>query len=766
MDIGALLLYLALILALGSGFFAFLQLISHKKGDSSRMDVFGYYSKLTAILLFITVTVTLLLLYIYFITSNMDIRYVWDYSTTKAPLEYKMSGVLAGIPGSLLFWIWCIVLPWFVEEIIDLKTPKNQVLMALTRAIMMIISIIFISFLITRDLFAPTSQADLVAFPDGYGLNPLLQTPLMVIHPPIVFLAYGFVVICMAASMAYLLVNDKQWVKISISWSRWAWLFLTLGIGVGGLWAYVVLGWGGYWAWDPVETSSFLPWILLTAFLHAQLMYKRKGDYEYAAPALGIYTFVLVIFATFTTRAGGIWQSVHAFEAADVETDAFVRFTNALNQDVIIMGYFVLMVGLAVIGALLLIWALIKRGGLEEDDYHDDEKGILETLITDKNLMFASLILFTISTIVTLFLLILSVNGADRNQFDTKVGFIAMVGMIFLAVCLIWKHLGLRVTFFALICTGVVSMVLIFLNPDHFIVAATMPILVMATVASIYKIVRSINRKSLRGSLNGIAPHLAHLGIVFIMMGFVGSNFLNTQEDVTLDMGGQAQKIGDYDLKMVEGAYDPFESEFVKIEISKDGELIGYAEPGYVMIYKYLGDLDSDLKIDLSSGFITLDLNLIFEENGWFISNNAQVFQINQDRWIIQDSFSEYYRVYKIEDSQTHLEVFSFPQMRSEIDVENTPYEDIYFTYNRSSVSGTRVLSVSLIVKTLPLINLLWAGMWLLAIGIVMRLFVDYTRPKPKIESMRKKRTRSREDEEDDKDYYEDLIEKELEDMD
>jgi hypothetical protein len=230
-------------------------------------------------------------------------------------------------------------------------------------------------------------------------------------------------------------------------------------------------------------------------------------------------------------------------------------------------------------------------------------------------------------------------------------------------------------------------------------------------------------------------------------------------------MGGQTQKMGDYEFKMVEGVYDPFESEFVKVEIVKDGELIGYVEPGYIMIYKYLGDLDNDLKPDLSSGFITMDLAMQFEENGWFLSNYAQVFQIKQDRWIIQDSVNDYYRVYKIEDAQSHLEVFSFPQMRSEIDVENTPFEDIYFTYNASSVSGTRVLTVSLQVKTLPLINVLWAGMWLLAVGIVMRLIVDYTRPKPKKESMRKKRTRVREDEQEDNDYYEDLIEKELEDM-
>ncbi len=650
----------------------------------------SFASKLTSIVLFATITGALLLLYSYFLDSNMSIRYVWEYSSTSLPWEYKISGVLAGMAGSLLFWIWCMAFSWFVEEINDWRKPKSTALMSWTRAIMMIIIAIFLYFLIIRDLFAETPQNYLNALPDGQSLNPLLQTPLMIVHPPIVFLAYGFVVICMASAIAYLICNDKDWVKLSMPWSRWGWLFLTLGIGIGGLWAYVVLGWGGYWAWDPVETSSFLPWILLTAFLHAQLMNRRKGHYKFGAPALGIFSFVLVIFATFTTRAGGIWQSVHAFGQADVEKSGFDRFVQVLTSDNVILGYFILMVGITIIGTIILIWALIKRGGIDDESESNSKKGLLEEIINDKNLMFITLILLTITTIVTLLLLILSINGTDRGQFDSKVGFFAMVGVIVLVVCLVWKSLGRKLTLYSLVITGAVSLLLMVYFPNKWIVGTTIPFLVLATGASLYKIVKSINKKSLRGSINGIAPHIVHLGVVFIIIGFVGSNFLVTEEEITLVLNGQTEKVGNYDFKMIEGKYSPGDSIFVTVEILKDGNKIGDAKPGAMVIDQ---------------------------------------------------------------------------QWRNEISVKGTIGEDVYLTYVDARISGNTVTSVDLQVKILPLMSLLWLGMWLLAIGILMRLIAEYARPKRKVEGRVERRARMRGKEEKSMDYYEALIENELEEM-
>jgi cytochrome c-type biogenesis protein CcmF len=685
MDVGAILIYIALILAIGSAFLSLVSLYYKKIGATIRLDIIYFYSKFASILTFIAVSASLILLYIYFMTSNMDIEYVWEYSSKSLSWEYKMSAVLAGMSGSLLFWIWCIVLCWFVEEIIDLRRPKDDNLMAWTRLIMMTVSAVFLYFLVLRDLFGETPQSFLNALPDGNGLNPLLQTPLMIVHPPVVFLAYGFCAIALAASVGYLFTNNKKWVNISLSWSRWAWIFLTLGIGIGGLWAYVVLGWGGYWAWDPVETSSFLPWIILTAFLHAQLMNKRKGDYKYAAPALGIYTFALVIFATFTTRAGGIWQSVHAFGSADVNKTAWDRFWEVTTSDGIILGYFLLMMIIAIGGAMLLIWALMKRGGLGEDISSGKPKSFIEEVINDKSLMFLTLIIFAISTIITLFLLILSINGADRTQFDTKVGFFTMVGIVLLFVCLIWKHLGRMATLISLLLSGGISFLLAVLYPDNWIIVASMPFLLLALGASIYKIIKSINTRSLRGSVNAISPHIVHLGVVLLVIGFVGSNFLVTEKEIILDLDGPTEKVGEYEFNMVD-VESTSESLFAFIEIRRDGIKIGEAKPGVILI-----------------------------------------------------------------DGQA----------RNEIDVFNTLAEDVYLTY----IEVTPNNMIKLNVKILPWMSLLWSGMWLLAIGIVIRLIVDYTRPKLKEEGRVQKRARLRESEEKDDDYYDDLIERELREM-
>ena len=157
--------------------------------------------------------------------------------------------------------------------------------------------------------------------PYGQGMNPLLRNPWMAVHPPVLFLGYAAFTIPFAAAIANLLTGDKNWIVISRDWMRIAWLFLTLGIGLGGFWAYEVLGWGAwYWTWDPVETSSFIPWVAATAYLHAQTR-TSHGEYKFLAPMLAVVTFILVIFATFVTRSG-MWASVHSWQ--DFTSEAMI----------------------------------------------------------------------------------------------------------------------------------------------------------------------------------------------------------------------------------------------------------------------------------------------------------------------------------------------------------------------------------------------------------------------------------------------------------
>src|SRR4030066_348120 len=204
-------------------------------------------------------------------------------------------------------------------------------------------ALFFLLFIFDMALFAETSEFEKSVYPNGVGLNLVLQTPEMVIHPPVVFAGYAFCVAALAAGLAYYAAGDRNWFMVALPWTRLSWVFLPLGIGIGAIWAYYVLGWGGYWAWDPVETSSLLPWLMTTAFLHTQLRHSRKGEYGVLSPALGMVSLIAVLFATFTTRAGSIWtSSVHAFGASQGAT-AGARLSYLLQHDSTVLGIFTLM---------------------------------------------------------------------------------------------------------------------------------------------------------------------------------------------------------------------------------------------------------------------------------------------------------------------------------------------------------------------------------------------------------------------------------------
>jgi cytochrome c biogenesis factor len=386
----------------------------------------------------------------------------------------------------------------------------------------------------------------------------------------------------------------------------------------------------------------------------------------------------------------------------------------------------------------------------------------------------------------------MGVNGLDRTLFDTRVGFFAMVGVFVLVACLIWKYLGTKATAYSLLLTMGISLILWLLYPDNVIVATTTPILALALGASIYKIIKSVNKKSLKGSINGIAPHLVHLGVVFVLIGFVASNFLTTEENVTLDLNGSSQKVGNYDLKLVGGDYVDYDSIFAKIEISQNGDVIGTAEPGGVYIYKYLFSLDSEYEQYLIDGYADFNIHAAFQENNLFLSASAYNYRVETNKWIIEDRIDENnFRLYQIVDTGEELEISTSPQWRNEISVHSTPLEDVYLVFNDDPYESRTFTQVEFQVKVLPLMSILWIGMWLMAIGIFMRLIVAFRRPKGKSETRVSRRARMRSEEEEgeeegdeeeeeefdeeeggedeegtDIDYYEDLIEKELEEMD
>ncbi len=266
-------------------------------------------------------TFAYLLLTYYFAVSDFTYEYVWQYSSTDLPMIYKLSGTWAGQPGTYLLWVWVIFLS---SAWLAVTTKHSTPLARRTQIVTLIVGIYFTVLTLIQTPFK--SIYDLPGVtpgfvpPEGNGLNALLVNFWMVVHPPLMFIGYAAITIPFAAAIVYLITKDEGWEELGRQWARFTWLFLGMGIAVGGVWAYLVLGWGGFWAWDPVETASFIPWLTLTGFLHAAAVHrKNKNTFAIAAPILAAVSFILVLYAAIVVRSG-IFNSVHAFGEASTGT--------------------------------------------------------------------------------------------------------------------------------------------------------------------------------------------------------------------------------------------------------------------------------------------------------------------------------------------------------------------------------------------------------------------------------------------------------------
>jgi cytochrome c-type biogenesis protein CcmF len=245
-----------------------------------------------------------------FLSHDYSIRYVAHYSDMSMPFFYKITAYWGGLDGSLMFWV--SVLSVFTAVAVKVNHRRHSDIIGYVVATIAAVQLFFLALLIfTKNPFAPF----LANVPtDGQGLNPLLQNYWMVIHPPSLYLGFVGMTIPFAFCIGALASGrlDDSWLHSVRVWVIIAWFFLSLGLTLGGIWAYEELGWGGYWAWDPVENAGFLPWLTATAFLHSSMIQERKGMLKVWNVVLMVVSFFLTIFGTFMTRSGAV-QSVHAF---------------------------------------------------------------------------------------------------------------------------------------------------------------------------------------------------------------------------------------------------------------------------------------------------------------------------------------------------------------------------------------------------------------------------------------------------------------------
>ncbi|WP_447594712.1 heme lyase CcmF/NrfE family subunit [Stenotrophomonas rhizophila] len=303
-----------------------------------------------------------------FVTQDFSVRYVAENSNSLLPLAYRYSAVWGAHEGSLL--LWALVLALWNAAVARWSRQLPMQVLARVLGVLGIISIGFLAFLIfTSNPFARLLPAPL----EGHDLNPLLQDPGLIIHPPMLYLGYVGFAVPFAFAIAALLEGrvDARWLRWTRPWTNVAWGFLTLGIALGSWWAYYELGWGGWWFWDPVENASFLPWLAGAALIHSQAVTEKRGSFASWTLLLAIAAFALSLLGTFLVRSG-VLTSVHSF-AADPSRGTFILIFLAL-----------------VIGGALLLYAL-RAGALGNDD---PRRGFMatsrETLLLANNLLLAA----------------------------------------------------------------------------------------------------------------------------------------------------------------------------------------------------------------------------------------------------------------------------------------------------------------------------------------------------------------------------------------
>ncbi len=298
-----LLLLAALLFALGAGGYGCLALFTGRKNTLSFLEKanLAIAGLITAASIIMTVAL---------VDRDYSFKYVYEHVDNLLPLFYTITGFWAGAEGSLLFWIWSIA----IMGVIFARLPGFRQYSSETRLYYWVFYMLIQGFFLLLITNWSNPFLELVPTPgDGRGLNPLLRNPGMIFHPPLLFLGdAGFTSPAAIALASYVSGENKFWVKLCRNWNLTAWVFLTAGIILGGWWSYMELGWGGYWAWDPVENASLIPWLSATAYMHTAVIESKRNALGKTNIFLMSLTFLLCIFATYLVRSGVV-QSLHAF---------------------------------------------------------------------------------------------------------------------------------------------------------------------------------------------------------------------------------------------------------------------------------------------------------------------------------------------------------------------------------------------------------------------------------------------------------------------
>jgi cytochrome c-type biogenesis protein CcmF len=519
-----------------------------RRGPSA--DRIGDTARRAGMGVFIAITAAAVALVAAAFTDDFSVAYIFHHSNRDLAIPYKFSVLWSGQEGSLLFWAWLLSAYGFV---LRWRHKVDTRLVAYASVIVAAVQVFF-TLLIN---FAANPFAMMIGDipPDGNGLNPLLQYPEMVIHPPMLYLGYVGFCIPFAFALGALIMKypGEKWIHITRRWTMVTWLFLSCGVALGAHWAYSVLGWGGYWGWDPVENASFIPWLTGTAFLHSVMMQEKRGMLKMWNMWLIFATFMLSILGTFLTRSGVV-SSVHAFAQSSIGT-WFLIF-------------------LALTFATCTYFFVRNRGELKSENK-------LESLVSrESSFLFNNLVLLAACFAVlwgTLFPVLSEwVTGTKITVgppfFNRVMLPITMLLLLLTAVgpLLAWRKTSLeslkRNFLWPAVATVAAAVLLIAfgmrpwqdMSVFYSLMAISLSVLVVATVASEFirggRVIAEKTGQNLlaamvyltRRNTRRYGGYLVHLGVVVSIIGIAGSAF-NRQNEAPLGAGDR-MTIGPYTL--------------------------------------------------------------------------------------------------------------------------------------------------------------------------------------------------------------------------
>ena len=533
--------------------------------------------------LFVSLTISFGTLFYLFAVNDFSVQYVVNNSNSNLPLHYRLSAVWGSHEGSLLLWIWLLTFWSAAVAIFSKHLPQEAVARVL--GIMGLISVGFLIFvLFTSNPFSRTFPN----FPvDGKELNPMLQDVGLIFHPPLLYLGYVGFSVAFAFALASLMSGklDSAWARWSRPWTMAAWVFLTLGIVLGSWWAYYELGWGGWWFWDPVENSSFMPWLAGTALIHSLAVTEKRSTFKAWTVLLAILAFSLCLLGTFLVRSG-ILVSVHAFASDPTR------------------GLYILAYLIVVIGGSLLLYAY--KGSQIRSRQNAERYSRESMLLLNNILLMTALCVVFLGTLLPLVhkqlgLGTISVGAPFFNQMFLIImtPFALLLGI---GPLVKWRRDAFsairKPVIISLIFTLAAGFGLPYFLQDRITISAVLGtmMVVFIVLLNLYELHQRATHKypffkgMLKLSRSQWGMVLAHLGIAMTIWGIAFSQNYSIERDVRMNVGDHTT-IGDYEFKF-NGIQDTNGANYLggqaKIEVYKktQPEAVLFAEKRFYTVSK------------------------------------------------------------------------------------------------------------------------------------------------------------------------------------